>query len=93
MVIQRQRPWEKTPLMIGGGAIMAGAGGIYFASMQSRKAFDNGTSLDEIEKLQTQTNQLVLASAAVLAVGSGTLTWGVILGGSGAPLPALNFRF
>ena len=88
-----KRPWEKTPLLIGGGAILAGAGGIYFAATQSRKAFNEGKTLNEIEKLQGTTNQLVIASAATLGVGVGVLTWGVILDGSGSPLPAVNFRF
>lgn len=92
VVVQRQRPAEKTPLLIGGGAILAGAGGIYFAATRNRTAFDNAESLEEIERLQTATNQLVIASAATLGVGTGVLTWGIILDG-GAPLPAVGFRF
>lgn len=92
MVVQRQRPPEKTPLIIGGTAVIAGAGGIYFAATRARSAFDEGKSLEEIEKLQSQTNQLVIASAATLGVGAGVLTWGVILDGA-TPLPAVQFRF
>lgn len=92
VVIKRQRPWEKTPLLIGGGAIIAGAGGLYLAATGSRNAFDNAESLDEIERLQTTTNQLVIISAATLAVGAGTFTWGVILDG-GTPVPSVQIRF
>lgn len=92
VVVQRQRPAEKTPLLIGGGAILAGAGGIYFAATQNRSAFDKAETLEDIERLQTATNQLVIASAATLGVGTGVLTWGIILDG-GAPLPAVGFRF
>lgn len=92
VVIKRQRPWEKTPLMVGGGAIIAGAGGLYLAATSSRTAFDNAETLEDIERLQTATNQLVIISAATLAVGAGTFTWGVILDG-GTPVPSVQLRF
>ena len=60
--------------------------------MQSNAQFDNGTTLEEITRLQAATNQLVLVSAATFAVGAGTLTWGVILDG-GQPVPAVRVRF
>lgn len=93
VVVQRQRPPEKTPLLIGGTAIIAGAGGVYFAATQARSKFNDAESLEEIEKLQGTTNQLVIVSAATLGVGAGVLTWGVILDGGGTPVPGVNFRF
>lgn len=93
VVLQRQRPWEKTPLMIGGGLVVAAGGGLYAMALGARGDFEGAGTLDDVEKFAKQANQLVLASAAVLAVGTGTLTWGVILDGGGSPLPALNVRF
>ncbi|MEQ1501272.1 MAG: hypothetical protein ABMB14_03535 [Myxococcota bacterium] len=93
VVIERDRPWEKTPLMIGGGIVVAGAGAVYYASFATRQKFEDATSPDPLKSLQGQTNRLYIASLAVLAVGAGTLTWGVILDGDGAPLPALRVRF
>lgn len=92
VVMARKRPPEKTPLMIGGGAVILGAGGLYAMALQRKGAFESATSEDEVLKLAKQANQMVLMSAAVLAVGTGTLTWGVILDG-GAPLPSLSVRF
>jgi hypothetical protein len=90
--VGRKRPWEKTPLMIGGGVLMAAGGGIYMLAGQKRGEFDASNSLAEVDDLQGQINRLVILSAAVTAVGAGTLTWGVILDG-GAPMPAVQLRF
>lgn len=92
MVVQRERPAEKIPLLIGGGAVMLGAGGVYYASFVKRKQFDESNSLSEIQDLQPQVNRLFIASLAVLGVGAGTFTWGVIVDG-GTPLPAVQVRF
>lgn len=88
----RKRPPEKTPLMIGGGVLMGVGGGIYYLAGQRRAEFDASNSLAEVDDLQGQINRLVILSAAVTAVGAGTLTWGVILDG-GRPMPALQMRF
>lgn len=90
---ERKRPPEKTPLMIGGGAVLAGSGVVYFLATQSRSKFDDATTVNDVEKYQSQTNTLVIASAAVLAVGAGVLTWGIILDDGGRPLPGVNVRF
>ena len=88
----RKRPWEKTPLMIGGGVLMGVGGGIYYLAGQRRADFDASQDLAEVDDLQGQINRLVILSAAVTAVGAGTLTWGVILDG-GVPAPAVQFRW
>ena len=88
----RKRPWEKTPLMIGGGVLMGVGGGIYYLAAQRRSDFDASQDLAEVDELQGQINRLVILSAAVTAVGAGTLTWGVILDG-GTPVPAVQFRW
>ncbi len=90
--VKRQRPWEKTPLMIGGATLGAVAGGVYYLSSVKRREFNDATTLRQIQDLQPQVNRLVVVSAAVFAVGTGTLTWGVILDG-GAPVPAVRVRF
>jgi hypothetical protein len=91
-VLKRERPPEKTPLMIGGGVILAGAGGLYALSYGSRRSFDGAKTQDEIDTLQSKTNTLFLVSAGVFAAGAGTLSWGIIVDG-GAPGPSVNFRF
>lgn len=89
----RVRPWEKTPLMVGGGVLTALSGGIYWMSSTKRREFDEANSLSQITELQPQVNRLVLASAAVFAVGSGTFTWGAVVGAQGPTLPAVRLRF
>ena len=91
--IRRQRPIEKTPLMIGGGAIIAGAGALYYLSYQARQDFSVAKSSDEIDRFYSKTNNLFLLSAGVFAVGAGTMTWGVILDSNNTPLPNVQFRF
>ena len=90
--IKRTRPKEKTPLMIAGGVVMVAGGGLYYMAGQKRGDFDASNDMVEVDKLQGQVNRLVIASAAVAAVGAGTLTWGIILDG-GTPMPTVNFRF
>jgi len=91
--IARVRPPEKTPLMIAGGALIAGAGGMFVGSIISRQGFDGITDdADALRKAQRTTNRLYLGSFAVLAVGGGVLTYGIILDG-GAPMPAIRVRF
>lgn len=92
VVLQRQRPWEKTPLMIGGGVIMVAGGGLYALALGQRNSFEAATTKTDVEKHAQQANQLVIASAAVIAAGTGTLTWGIILDG-GTPLPTFRVRF
>lgn len=91
--ITRKRPPEKTPLMLGGVAVVGGAGAIYALAMGARKDFEEASTLADVERFQKKTNTLVVASSAVLAVGVGTLTWGLIVDDHGTPMPAVNFRF
>ncbi|MFK7931138.1 MAG: hypothetical protein AB8H79_23340 [Myxococcota bacterium] len=91
--ISRVRPAAKTPLLIAGGAIIAGAGGLYGASIASRQKFNNITdSSDDLRRAQQTTNALYFGSIAALAVGAGTLTWGVMVDG-GTPMPTMRVRF
>lgn len=81
--VQRLRPAEKTPLMIGGVVGILGAGGVYAASLASRGQFDQATTTEELESTRTMTNALVIASGGVLLVGVGIGYWGIILDGGG----------
>jgi hypothetical protein len=96
MVIDRQRPWEKTPLMIGGGVLVAGAGVLYWQALSHHDAFFDDPQIDTTDEVlaeQSAANTFTLASSAVLAVGVGTLTWGVILDGGSLHLPLVHFRW
>ncbi|MBN2798941.1 MAG: hypothetical protein JXX28_07315 [Deltaproteobacteria bacterium] len=88
----RERPPEKTPLIVGGLGIVAGAGALYMMSGQKLAEYNDATTLDEVETLKTSTNQLFLLSAGVLGVGVSTFSWGVILDG-GTPIPTFGGRF
>lgn len=87
VAVQRQRPKEKTPLLLTGGLLLAGAGALYGGSFATRSAFDDAMTTADASRLRTTTNGLVLGSAAVLAAGAGTLSWGVLLGDA----PGLRF--
>ena len=39
-----------------------------------------------------KTNRLVVASGAALAIGAGTMTWGIILEGT-TPIPGIHIRW
>lgn len=92
LVLRRQRPPEKTPLLVGGGVLAVIGGGLYALALDARSDFDAATHQDDVHRHARQANRLVLASAAAIAVGAGTFTWGVVLDG-GSPLPAVRFRF
>jgi hypothetical protein len=92
LTVQRQFPREKIPLVAGGGAAVLTAGVIYYMSSVSRKKFNNGASVSDLDKYQANTNRLVLISAGVFAAGAGTLTWGIMLDG-GAATPTFHVRF
>lgn len=89
----RERPPEKTPLIIGGATIIVGAGAMYGAAVLSRRKFDGiGDSESDLRRAQLTTNRLYMGSIALLAVGVGTTTWGVILDGHTA-MPHMSVRF
>ena len=88
----RERPPEKTPLMIAGIATVLGSGGLYYAASLARGDFDDALTEEDVDEAARRTNQMVLASAAVLAVGAGSLSWGIIVY-DGAPMPMFRFRF
>jgi hypothetical protein len=95
VVLQRQRPWEKTPLLVGGAALLAGSGVLYWQAAVHDQRFWNDPSVDtraEVNAELSAVNTFFLASGAALALGAGTLTWGIILDG-GAPLPTFHVRF
>ena len=101
-VIQRQRPKEKTPLLIGGGLVLAGGGALYALSYQGKLGlaerarsqsekdlFGSDKSLnDEIGKVNT----LYLSAVAAIAVGSGSLTWGIMVD-QGVTMPRIGMKF
>ncbi len=82
--IDRQRPAAKTPLLVAGSVLAAGAIGVYGYSFSTRGAFEDSTVLADVERYRTLTNSMVLASGGILAAGVGTFTWGVALDGGGA---------
>jgi hypothetical protein len=85
-------PWEKTALLLGGGATSALAGAVYLLHLQELSKFHEATSPEDLQLQHARTNQLYVASLAILAVGTGTFTWGAILDG-GLPTPAVRVRF
>lgn len=90
--IDRKRPWEKTPLMLGGAVIGLGAAGVYGLHLREVSKFNNLNEVDPLASQQAKANQLYVASFAILAVGAGTFTWGAIVDGS-TPMPAVRIRF
>lgn len=92
--VARRRPPEKTPLMIGGIAIIGGSGAVYYMAMQAREQFDGITDdANAAEQMASKTNSLVVASGVVLGVGAGALTWGLVVDANGTPTPGFSVRF
>jgi hypothetical protein len=91
-IAKRVRPPEKTPLMIAGPAVILGSGALYYIASQQREAFNDAKNQSDMDKYRANTNRLVIVSAAVFAVGTGMLTWGIIVD-DGAALPAVRVQF
>lgn len=78
--VKRVRPKAKTPLMIAGAAVALGAGGIYGASFATKGQFESATTTADLERYQTLTNTLVIASGATLVAGLSIEYAGILLG-------------
>ncbi len=92
-LIVRQRPPEKTSLLIAGGVILAGAGAMFGAAIASRNQFEQVTSSeDELRSAQQRTNLLYFGSIGVAAAGAGVLSWGILVD-DGAYGPVIRGRF
>jgi hypothetical protein len=79
--VRRLRPPAKTPLLVVAGVSLAAGAGLYAASFAARSSFDSATTTAELMKYQSNTNVLVIASAATVVVGLGTGYSGFILSG------------
>lgn len=94
LMVDRVRPPEKTPLLVGGAALVVAAGGLYGLAAQRRARFDDVTfarTEGEVRRLRTQVNGLVIGSAAVFAVGAGGIAWGSLVDARGTATLRLRF--
>ncbi len=87
VVVERQRPREKTPLMIAGVVSVAGAGVAYtFALMTANKLDparqDFPSTTTGLEAVQSRANLLALTAGGALALGAGLEVWAVLLDGN-----------
>ena len=79
--VARLRPPAKTPLLVVGSVSLLVGGGLYAASMATRSSFDSAETTEDLLKHKSNTNALVIGSAASLVIGIGTGYAGVILDG------------
>jgi hypothetical protein len=87
VVLQRERPVLKTPMLIAGVLVGVGVSGtLYYGAFDARSVFNQATTEQQVFDSRSKTNQLLVASGAALAVGSGMYTVGVILSDSGFSL-------
>jgi len=95
MVVDRSAPPEQVPLIVTGSSLIAGGIGLYVGSALSRQNFNSiRESEDRLRKSQQTTNRLVLGSLAAIAIGAGTLTYGIIIDDAGNPIgPRIDIRF
>ena len=91
--VQRVRPPAKTPLLISGGTVLAGAMGIYAYTFKTNEDFAAAKTTQDMISIQRKNNGLVIASGFTLAAGIGIGYTGVMLDG-GSPLGwTWNLRF
>lgn len=84
---------EKIPLVIGGAVVSLGAGAMYGGAILTRQRFEDiKDSEDDLRRARLNTNRLHMGSIALLAVGVGTTTWGIIID-NGTPMPHFSMRF
>lgn len=79
VVLIRERPPAKIPLLAVGVGSVAIAGGLYGASYATHSTFEQAGTEADINSAASMTNGLVIASGAALVVGAGLGTWGLLL--------------
>jgi hypothetical protein len=79
VVLLRERPPAKIPLLAVGVGSVAIAGGLYGASYATHASFEGAGTEADINSAASMTNGLVIASGAALVVGAGLGTWGLLL--------------
>jgi len=82
VAIGRQRPWEKTPALVVGAALLGGGGALVWLSSWYRGAADQATTEEELERLRRATNRSLVAGLATGGLGVLTVGYGVLLDGS-----------
>lgn len=95
LLVDRSQPPEQIPLIAGGSVLILTGVGLYVGSHYSRRNF-NTIRDDEtrLRKSQQSTNRLVLGAIAAVAVGTGTLSYGIVIDDAGTPVgPRINVRF
>lgn len=94
VVKQKAWPAERVVLVTTGAASLAASGALYGLSAGSRSNFDASNTVSDMDKYQSSTNTLVIASGATGAAGVGLLGFGVLFFiVDGDPRPTLDFRF
>jgi hypothetical protein len=89
--VKRVRPPAKTPLLISGGTVLAGALGIYATTYKTNSDFDAAKTTEDMLAIQRKNNGMVIASGFTMVAGIGIGYTGVMLHG-GAP-GWFNVRF
>lgn len=95
-VVVKQKAWpaERVVLVSAGAASLAASGALYGLSAGTRANFDASNTVEDMDKYQSSTNTLVIASGATGAAGVGMLGFGVLFFiVDGDPRPTLDFRF
>jgi hypothetical protein len=93
MLVEGSRPPEQIPLIVGGTGMLVAATGLYVGSMVSRRNFNTiRGSETTLRKSQQATNRLTLGALGLLAVGTGTLSYGIVIDDQ-RTIPTLSGRW
>ncbi|MFK7928522.1 MAG: hypothetical protein AB8H79_10045 [Myxococcota bacterium] len=92
--IQRTRPPEQVPLIVGGTGLIVAGLALGVGSYVSKENFKTiNDSEEKLAKSQRTTNRLALGAAAAIAVGAGTLSYGFIVSDGGGVGGGLRGRW
>lgn len=80
------------PLLATGGVGVVASALTFLMSRGASKKFDEGTTLEDIERYRNSTNTLTTVSGVALGVGLSTLSVSFVVDGA-APAPMVNIRF
>jgi hypothetical protein len=90
--VERVRPPEKTPLMIGGVVALLGAGAMYGGAIAAERQFHPAegdypfATEGELDSAQALVNGLIMGAGGLVAVGVGVGYWGIVIDDGGAGL-------